>query len=87
MLTCFTLTNALKGVLLLAAEAFGEEVSLKTIIYNPLKDEKEEYNGYQLNYKLKDLKQNQIPLLEVELKGKGKIIMDLFQHPYKNHKH
>ena len=35
MLTCFTLQNTIKGLLLLVAEVFGEEIDLKTLLIEP----------------------------------------------------
>ena len=32
MLTCFTLQNVIKGLMIMAAEVFGQEIDLKTII-------------------------------------------------------
>ena len=32
MLTCFTLQNVIKGLMIMAAEIFGQDIDLKTII-------------------------------------------------------
>jgi hypothetical protein len=70
--------------MLMTAEIFGEEIGLRTLIVN-LDGEVlriEESQGYQL-HKSKALKEDQIPLLEVTIKGKGTIFMDLFATKHK----
>ena len=70
----------------MASEVFRMQIDLKTVIIHMNGDQIkiEEHKGYQLSQSsLKSLKDNQIPLLEVNIKGRGTIIIDLF---YRNHK-
>ena len=89
MLTCFTLQNVIKGLMIMAAEIFGQEIDLKTIIMTITDNDVkvEESRGFNLTQqKLRGLKEDQVPLLEVSLKGRGKIYIDLFYRKHKHHK-
>lgn len=49
MLTCFTLQNVFRGLMILTAEIFGQEVDLKTLIVHKSKEDKftlDESQGY-----------------------------------------
>ena len=61
MLTCFTLPNVVKGLMILAAEVFGLTIDMKTLIVT-LKEEGtrvEESQGFTLHAsRLKELSDN-----------------------------
>lgn len=46
MLTCFTLSNAIKGLMIMASEIFNEEIDLKTLLLSIDNNIIEEFNGY-----------------------------------------
>lgn len=51
MLTCFTLQNVVKGLMILAAEVLGHSIDMRTLIVtfqNGDKTKEEEYRGYHL---------------------------------------
>ena len=61
MLTCFTLQNVMKGLMILASEVFGQKIELKTLILTIEggKTHMEELNGYQLHQNtLRGLREN-----------------------------
>ena len=73
----------------MAAEVFGQDINLKTIVMtitdNDIKIE--QTKGFNLTQQaLKQLREDQVPLLEVTLKGRGKIYIDLFYRKHKHHK-
>lgn len=43
MLTCFSLTNTIKGMMILAAENFNQEINVKTVLYTPSTDTIQEF--------------------------------------------
>ena len=74
MLTCFTLQNVIKGLMIMAAEIFGQDIDLNTIIMTITDSDVkvDESRGFNLTQqKLRSLKEDQVPLLEVSLKGRG----------------
>ncbi len=61
MLTCFTLQNVIKGLMLMAAEVFGQDIDLKTIIMTITDNEIkiDESRGFNLtSQKLRELKED-----------------------------
>lgn len=60
MLTCFTLQNVIKGLMILAADVFGHSIDMRTLIVtleNGDKTKEEEYKGYSLQ-QVRGLKEN-----------------------------
>ena len=58
----------------MAADVFGQDIDLKTIIMtiNDSDVKLEESRGFNLtSQKLRELKEDQVPLLEVSIKGRG----------------
>jgi hypothetical protein len=60
--------------MIMAAEVFGQDIDLKTIIMNITDSDVkiEESRGFNLTaQKLRELREDQVPLLEVSIKGRG----------------
>ena len=84
MLACFQLKNVLNGLTLFLSDVFDEEFKVRTIVLDSetaqLIDEKQ---GHGSSLFALDLLQNpkykDCPILfEIDIKGKGVIILDLF---------
>ena len=61
MLTCFTLQNVIRGLMIMAAEVFGQDIDLKTIIMNITDSDVkiEESRGFNLTaQKLRELRED-----------------------------
>ena len=87
MLACFQLKNVLNGLTLFLSDAFDEKFKVRTIVLDietaQLIDEKQghESSMFALDF-LQNPKYKDCPILfEIDIQGKGVIILDLFQRP------
>ena len=88
MLTCFSLQNVFKGLMLVASHIFKQEkLILNTLFVNLETGQTERCKGFQLYpSRLQALQAHEFPLIEVIMDQGGTVYMDIFNRPDKLYK-
>lgn len=90
MLTCFSIENVLNGLLLLLKDVFKKAYTVKTIVLDPETAEvvhSETGSTFSIAI-IEDPKfKSHTVLFEIEIEGRGTIIMDMFQRASKFNQH